>query len=290
MCHVIFPQLTVQCYHDYMPNCNRPTPCEVMRGSATVDHQFAYFTPAGSYSVFSYEWNTKQLKPLSQCQYRDSALVVIEGQLTAVGGESESGYSKKRMTLQWGKWVEEYPPMKTARSHPAVVSATDGDYIIVIGGSVHGGWTATVELFQVKTRQWYKLTNLPQPLTYPSATICGNQVHVIGSGEEIGYSLQALPCLDKPWKIPVIIWKPLPRLPVKYSTAATLSGELIIIGGWRGGSPVNSIHQLVEGQWVEIGSMASSRRYCLSVSPSPDRVIIVGGDGAQIDVEECVVS
>ena len=49
---------------------------------------------------------------------------------------------------------EEYPPMNTARSSTAVVSSSDGEYIIVIGGlvGVGDGWTATVELFQICRR------------------------------------------------------------------------------------------------------------------------------------------
>ena len=265
-------------------------PYEMIRGSATTDHQFAYFTPLYSTSLYSYEWNTEQWKELPSCPYHNSALVIIDSELTTVGGESGSEYTNKLFTLRQGQWVEEYPPMKTARSHHTAVSTSDGEYIIVIGG-----WNnATVELFQVKTRRWYELTNLPQPLTFPSATICGDQVHVIGIGSDgNGYScsLQALPSSDEPitpQSIPDLIsWTPLPPLPVEFSTAATLSGQLVIIGGRR--RQVNSIHQLVEGQWVEIGSMTSDRWGCLPVSPSPDRVMIVGGWGAEDSVEECVV-
>ena len=46
-------------------------------------------------------------------------------------------------------------------------------------------------------------------------------------------------------------------------TAATLCGQLVIIGGRREGSSVKPIHQ-----WGEIGSMSHSRRECLVVSPS----------------------
>ena len=182
--------------------------------------------------------------------------------------------------------------MNTALSRPAVVSTSDGDYLIVIGGfGSDGARTATVELFQVKSRRWYKLTDLPQPLHRPSATICGDQLHVIGRGGD-GYScsLQSLPSNDRPITSPLTLsWKPLPPLPVKDSTAATLCGQLVLIGGiGQVGSPVNSIHQLVEGQWVEIGSMTSGRWLCLAVSPSPDRILIVGGWGALDSVEECV--
>ena len=77
------------------------------------------------------------------------------------------------------------------------------------------------------------------------------------------------------------------------TTAATLSGELVIIGGQQTyQSSVNSIHKLIDGQWVEIGSMSSRRRMCLVVSPSPDKMMIVGGfyGSTSLDsIEECVV-
>ena len=267
------------------------------RGSATTAHQFAYFTSYGSDSVYSYEWNTEQWNILPSCPYCNCALVIMDGTLTTVGGR-DYGYTNKLFTLRQRQWVEEYPPMNTARSSPAVVSTFGGDYIIVIGGRGDGGWTGAVELFQVKTRRWYKLTNIPQRLTLPSATICGNQLHVIGHDND-GYScsIKNLPSSDEPitsQSIPHLIsWTSLPRLPVTQSTAATLYGQLVIIGGRQGGSPVNSIHQLVDGKWVAIGSMSSDRRECLVVSPSPDRMMIVGGYGTGLlpldSVEECIV-
>ena len=77
-------------------------------------------------------------------------------------------------------------------------------------------------------------------------------------------------------------------------STATLYGQLVTVGGERGGSLVNSIHQLIDGQWVEIGSMSSGRSMCLVVTPSPDKMMIVGGYGAEFllildSVEECVV-
>ena len=270
------------------------------RGSATTDQQFAYFTPHDSNLVYRYEWNTEQWNKLPSCPYSKCALVIIDGTLTTVGGY-RSGYTNKLFTLRQRQWVKEYPPMNTACFSPAVVSTSGGDYIIVIGGCGDGGdgggWTDTVELFQVKTR-WYKLTNIPQPLSFPSATICGNQLNVIGSFSD-GHtcSIKNLPSSDEPitsQSIPHLIsWTSLPRLPVTQSTAATLYGQLVIIGG-RHGSTVNSIHQLVDGKWVKIGSMSSDRSDCLVVSPSPDRMMIVGGRlGAGLfsldNVEECIV-
>ena len=115
-------------------------------------------------------------------------------------------------------------------------------------------------------------------------------------GDYSGYScsLQALPSSDRPITSPslshLLSWRPLPSLPVSESTAATLCGQLVIIGGWqRDRSLVNSIHQLVEGQWVKIGCMTSERLRCLVASPSQETLIIVGGVGAPDTVEECSV-
>ena len=289
---MIFPQLTVKCY------CKKTAPCRMSRGSATTDSQFAYFTPIGSTAVYRYEWRGQKWKELPSCPHQSSGLVIIDGKLTAVGGYDGPRCTNKLFTLQQKKWVEEYPPKNTTCHSPVVVSTSDGEYLIVIGGYVGGGiQTATVELFQVKSKRWHKLTDLPQPLPYPSATICGDQLNMTGTDAN-GYScsLQALPCSDQPITSPLTVsWKPLPPLPVTWSTAATLCGHLVVIGGNQLiGSLVNSIHQLVDGQWVEIGSIATGRWRCLVASPSPDKIIIVGGYrpfSKTLDtVEECIVT
>ena len=283
---MISPQLTVQCHR------KKTAPCDMDRGSATSDNQFSYFTPHGSNSVYNYQWSTEKWEELPPCPYENSGLVIINGQLTAVGGYDGSRFTNKLFTFRQRQWIEEYPPMNTTRSETTVVSSSDGEYIIVIGGG-GGVWTATVELFQVSSRRWHQLKDLPKPLSLPSATIiCGNQLHVIGyDGNGYSCSLQALLSSDKPITSQsiahLISWTSLPRLPVTTSTAATLSGQLVIIGGFQDGL-VKTIHQLLDGQWVEIGSMSCSRWVCLVVSPSPDKMMIVGGVGED-SVEECII-
>ena len=117
-------------------------------------------------------------------------------------------------------------------------------------------------------------------------------------GNGYSCSLQALLSDDRPLtalSIPpahLISWTSLPALPVRDSTAATLSGQLVIIGG-GGWKPVNSIYQLFNGKWVAIGSMFGLRRWCLVVNLSQDKMMIVGGVGSSLETvdtaEECVV-
>lgn len=256
------------------------------RGSAIADDHCAYFTPEGYASLYQYGYTSKKWAKLPQCPNHYSGLVVMNNELNSVGGYR----SNKVMTLQEGAWVEKYPPMKTRREYPAVVTTADNSYLLVIGGNVGGSyWTSTVELFDVNTcKVWYIATNLPQPLTSPSATICGDQVYVIGQKMAFTCSLLGLTTTTPL----TLLWKPLPPLPVTYSTPVTLSGQLVLIGGSeKGGSPVNSIHQLIDEEWVEIGTMTCRRERCLVVSPSPDMTLIVGGydetDTALNIIEEC---
>ena len=286
----------------------------MFRGSATTDLQFAYFAPGDSNSVYSYEWSTKKWKLLPQCPFSDSALVSIDGELTTVGGRDGHHYESSLFTLRQEQWIEKHPPMNTARSDAAVVSTSDGEYITVIGGYVKRDWTETcsVELLHMKERNWCMLTDLPKPLSCPSATICNNQIYVTGGGEsggnsgggedcgdgkdcegdgDIGFScrLEGLLPQTSQSTPQITEWTPLPRLPVTDSTTTTLSGQLVTLGGKPNMSPVNSIHQLVDGEWVDIGSMSSGRWKCLVVSQSQVKMMVVGGYGALNSLEEIVV-
>ena len=58
------------------------------------------------------------------------------------GRDGSYDYTNKLFTFQQRQWIEEYPPMNTARSTTTVVSSSDGEYIIVIGGR---GAAATIE-------------------------------------------------------------------------------------------------------------------------------------------------
>ena len=231
-CHVISPQLTVQCHTQ-----KKTAPCGMNRGSAVADLDIVLCMTYNSNSVYRYQFREDQWNVLPSCPCVNSGLVIIDGVLTAVGGWDGSCRTNKLFTLRQSRWVEEY---------------------------------------------------------FPSATICENQLYVIGYYDD-GYSCSLQPLLSSDQPISsqsitrLLTWTPLPRLAVTGITAATLCGQLVIIGGERDGSLVNSIHQLVDGQWVNIGSMSSGRRWCLVASPSPDTMVVVGGWGAMgHSVEVCV--
>ena len=154
-------------------------------------------------------------------------------------------------------------------------------YIIVIGGLGEGGRTNAVKLLNTHSRKWSTLTSLPKPLTLPSAVVCGDLLYVIGGNCVYSYLLSALPDSTRPDKsFQPPTWTPLPHLPLYNSTPSILAGQLVCVGGRQGGKlqlQDDSIHQLVDGQWVKIGSLSSARDFCSAVTPSPDRMLVMGG-------------
>ena len=163
---------------------------------------------------------------------------------------------------------------------------------IVIGGKVeYFEWTNAVELLRVSSKTCHELTKLPQALPQPSTTICGNELYVIGKdGDGYSCSLQFLTFIDQPIRaqsiLPTLPWEPIPQQPVTCSTAASLCGQLVIVGGLQSGSSVKSIYQLVDEEWVEVGSLSSGRSKCLVVATSNDKMMVVGGQGGEKVVEE----
>ena len=275
---MISPQLTVQCHTQ-----KKTAPRGMASGSAVADLNIVYCAPRDSNSVYRYLLREDQWNDLPSRPYENSGLVVIDGELTAVGGWDGSRMTNKLFTLRQSRWVEEYPSMNTTRSYPAVVSTSNDRHmnIITIGGW-GDRWIDAVELYNTGSSTWSQITSLPQPLPFPSATISDTQLYVIGDdGNGYSCSLQALLSSDQPISSQLIThlltWTPLPRLQVERSTAATLCGQLVMIGGQRDGSTVNTIHQLVDEQWVNIGSMSSGRYRCLVASPSPEKIVVIGG-------------
>ena len=267
---------------------------KMKRGSTASDSRYTYLAPFGSTKIFQYECSREKWEELPSCPYQNSGLVIIDGEVTVVGGwdgitdewgdttdEWGGACSNKLFTLRGKKWVEEYPPMVTARSMSAVVCQSNSGYLIVIGGMCGYGEISAVELFELKSRKWYTLTDLPQPLSSPSAAICGDVLHVIGEYRG-GYScsLRGLAFMDHPTTslLPqALSWEHLPTPPVDNTTAASLCGQLLIIGGSKWSSSTKCIHQLLDKNWVDIGTMQEARHMCLVESPSPDQIIIFGG-------------
>ena len=111
------PQLNLQC--KTMSNA----PVKMLRGSAITHGNTIYCMSFNSYIKYSFQADEDKWDRHSKCLHRNTVLTIINGHLTAVGGQSKREQtSNKVLSLKGGRWEEEVPPMVRARWRHAVVS------------------------------------------------------------------------------------------------------------------------------------------------------------------------
>ena len=223
------------------------------RGGAVVHHNIVYCISDNSHTVYAYQSDEDEWQEHSHCPHNWTGLAIIKDLLTAVGGKEEEGRKTNKL-LSWrdGRWEEVFPPMNTARSDHAVLS--EDDYVIAVGGR---GETS-VELFTVSANTWSTVTSLPQPLTGITATLSCNILYAMdwdGRTFSISMSHWTKNTSREPPR-PHPTWQPLPHdAPVEWSTLTTVCGEVMAVGGGRGGD----VYQLCQREWVRIGCMDTAR-------------------------------
>ena len=177
-----------------------------------------------------------------------------------------------------------------------------GTALIVAGGrgGDKDGVLKAVEVLNTETREWHTAADLPQPLTYSSVTLCGDLVYLLGGGNKNGTttksvyscSLTSLLTSTGPTSLGGRLmstltrssrgnsWNRIADLPVKVSTAVSLHGRLLAIGGKDSkGEPTTAVHmyQPTTDSWEVISHMTIPRSDCLSAVLPDDQLMVVGG-------------
>ena len=282
-------------------------PCEMMRGSATVHGSTAYFGPAGSRQVFSYNSDTEEWSALPECPRTDFTLTVITGLVTAVGGSKifvsntlfslvEDGRRRRR------KWVEHFPRMPTKCKLAGVVCS--GKALVVAGGQ--GEWLTpltTVQVMNTDTLTWSTASSLPYPFYGGSATVCGDRVYLVGGIVPKGYLtttvlscslsalLQSLTERTKDHQV----WFTLASTPMFYSTTTTLNERLLAVGGITRQYPHFSeprlmysnaiyLYNPVTNFWEITARFTTARYNCLAVVLPGNKLMVVGGAIGEVGI------
>ena len=273
--------------------CGR-APCKMYRPSVVVDGNMAYFNPCGLQDVHSYDSEKQTWSSLPQCPHKHSSLAVVNGLLTAVGGELGTDVTNRLLSLTGErKWVEQFPPMPTKRYSTAAVCS--GKSLVVVGGYGEENWTNTVEVMDTETRQWFIASSLPFPLGYASATIHQDHIYLLGNND-ITRSVSVLACsladllhscrsqsLGARLKALILQtgWHQVANLPVRSSSCATLCGQLLAVGGWDNSFQNHStaIHQYnpATNSWEVISHMPTARSNTLVAVLPGNKLMVVGG-------------
>ena len=249
-------------------------PQVMVRGAGAVYDNTLYVIGENSRSIYCYDiekFNGDWTRVQTRCPHVNPGLVFVRGMLTAVGGSENDRSTNKLVSWKGRKWMEEIPPMPTARSSPAVVA--DNRHVIVIGGDDR----SEVELYDMHTHVWSTVVSLPHPLKGITATLCHGDVIVAMDNTGSTYSISIDSLLPSTLARPH--WRALPRPPIVmgWPTLATFHGEAVCVCS-------DGIHQLYEGGWVRIQDnflLVSWNRSIVCVVR--DKIVVVGGHSPYTD-------
>ena len=279
----------------------KKAPPGMIRGAAVVYGNIAYFRPAASIRVYSYQniLGNEQWSRLPDNPNEAFSLAVIDGVLTSVGGRNSRGPTNTLLSLTGEgvrkQWSEVFPPMPTPRGLTACITTKKA---LVVAGGIAGSFLATVEVIDINTKQWTTVCPLPQKLTSLSGIVCGHSLYLAGGTIEGSVSKSVFTCyLPDLWQPETVgsrirrtltrqtltrsnVWKEISSLPVTGSTLASFGGHLLAIGGRDdSGNPTTDVYRYDShtDSWHVISQMKNKRSWCLAVTLPEDRLMVVGG-------------
>ena len=272
--------------------------------SVAVNGGIVYCYDINGYKILMFNSETGQWTVLPECPKIYFSIAIVNGQLTAIGGEqSQSGLDTKtllslqhnQLDISQQKWIEQFPPMTYYHNAPAV--ATTNTSLIVAGGFGPDKEKATVEVMDTQTFHWSTVASLPHPLWQATATICGSRLYLGGGLYDGAATKSVLMCevsdllQSQPLSLATRlglsrshqVWREVTELPVVCSSLVTLQGQLLVVGGRATldkASSTSEVRQydVTTNSWNVISEMKVKRRQCFTAVLPNDRVIVCGGN------------
>ena len=250
-----------------------------------------------SYNVYKYELDKNQWSVLPPLQQYCGIPVNTDNQLTVIGGYHSTTYKPTTQvtTFTNNRWNNDtYPNLSVARAHPAVVPYHQ--YVIVAGGLVDDETAVdTIEILDVTKYRWMIVnTNLPKPMYWISATVCGDSFTIVGydgadnmrynatftiSIDEIISQQQTQQSLTSSTDKDNNKWHTLAAAPYyKTILIPNTSPPVIIGGGDKLGNTVNdiTIYDDTNKRWKKIASLPINCVYT-TIAVINDCIIVMGG-------------
>ena len=282
------------------------SPIEIAGESAAVQGSTAYFCDGINRSqILKYESVTEKWDIL-ECPKQFFSIAIVDGLLTAIGGEVSGKPTKTLLSLGQSEWTEVFPQMIYYHIAPGIACTSTS--LIVAGGRGPDKEKAPVEVMDIKSLCWFTATSLPYSRSHLNATVCGEKLYLSG-GFPSQKSSSVLSCLvsnlvrsatspsqtsganstgSKTLPSPTDVWSESAELPVKLSTLVTVQNRLLAIGGRSfDGSDVSDLLQYdpVSNSWRKIGALGLKRRLCLAAVIPKNKLLVVGGwnkDGSSL--------
>ena len=254
------------------------------RGDAVVSGNNVYFMSIHS-EVCSYDMVTKTWNVLPECPYCYSSLAVVHGFITAIGGcvpERLTPENKLLCLMREKEWVKYFPPMPTKRWKSSAV--TTKQHLVVAGGKLESPTQLnTVEIMDIQTLVWSTVASLPHPFSEASATICGDQLYILGGFDDNGKTKSVLTCSLKELvygdKMSGV-WSRVTDIPTTRSTCAAVNGHLLSVGGMdaqnRKTSAIYEYNSSINS-WKLVSNMLTPQYNRLVAVLPNNEIMVVGG-------------
>ena len=295
----------------------RRAPCAMERScDAVVDGNTVYVRRGDSVEIYSYD-STKvdSWCKLPDCIHGCCSIAIISGWLTAVGGgRYQSTYSNELFSLTGEgsdrRWTKKFPPMPTKRQMTTALCT--GTTLIVAGGwGEDGRVLSTVEVMNTENHQWSTAVDLPKGMYLASATVCEDQVYMLGGVDKdrtkLTYTCSVnallLSCVPTSLgqgeklqktsqKDRARTWRQLTDLPATRSAFQSFHNRLFAIGGKKDSQKATtavSMYNSASNSWEVISHMTTGRHDCFTAVFHNNQLMVIGGyntKGRMIDLVE----
>ena len=222
------------------------------------------------------------------------ALAIVNNQLVLVGGRDiQTGKNTNKLGVwneESGKWTHPLPPMTTACNSSSVTSHNNR-WLVVMAGVGDETELSRVEILDTtESGQWYHAAPLPQTCRDVSTVTIGNMCYLLG-GRSGGRSPKKVFCVNLDDLISQALsqpagasapptpspWMTLTNTPEALSTAFSLNGSLLSVGG-LGNSTAIYHYQPSSKNWIKARELPARRIQCVCTVLPSGEVFVAGGD------------
>ena len=282
-------------------------PCPLRRASVAL-HDNKVYTITGYHNVrtdcyvYVYDINDNKWATLypSPKQFHGT-LQIINSKLTIIGGiiatgntvenhEQETTNMVTTYNADNKSWSNEYPNLQKARSTPGAL--THLNYVIVAGGRLCDGTVSSdIEFLDHKQpfSQWMMAKmELPVEMSYPSLTITGNTLYIVGFYKEY-VDKAKIKSSNKAFKVSLSAaqftenqkaqWTKIPSIPFGCTALIPNFFPPVIVGGREKDVPKDDIRVLDEPNksWKKIASLGFPRFDIAVVPINHESILVIGG-------------
>ena len=252
--------------------------------------------------VYAFTISTSIWSQLPNCPFiYNCPLVIINNLLTLIGGDTSEDIrtinASNRLISLTGegsarRWTEELPHMPTKR-YRSTALCTETALIVAGGMAKDQSPLKTVEIMNTVTKQWSTAADLPQPVIFPPAAVCGDQLHILGESSMYTCAIVTLIQSGKSFLASLRnrgtgVWNKVAVPPVTETTCVSIHGQLLAIGGKDSyGKRTTTVHMYnaTTDSWEVNSHMGTPRWNCIAAFLPTNQLMVVGGCTYEDSVE-----